>query len=276
MKDPVDNLRHILGSHHVPEIHYRRVNSYPHDPLAFTEGLVFHNETLYESAMGHRTRTVSTLRQVEIGSGRILKWRSVPASIPQHRAEGLAIFKGKLFQLTYLTGKCFVYDLETFDLLNMFSYSGEGWGLTDDGEGLIMSNGTTQLQFIDPETFDTLRTLEVQIDDEPLCGLNELEYIDGYIYANVWTTDYVFRINPETGKAVGRMDLSALRPDETKDCDECVLNGMAYDQRSEHLFVTGKEWPTLFEIRLMDAAQVTRDFIARDLTSPAGDPPPTN
>jgi glutaminyl-peptide cyclotransferase len=253
MDEPVDSLAHRLKSDDpafcVPDIRYEIRNCYPHDPDAFTEGLAFHDGALYESAAGHEPRTISTLRQVEIGTGTILRLRALPQ---RYFAEGIAIMNGKIFQLTYLSNKGFVYDLETFTLLDTFCYNGDGWGLTDDGHFLIMSNGSNQLRFIDPNTLELSGgTIDVHIGEQPLGDLNELEYIGGYIYANVWLTDFVFRIDPKDGAVVGRLDLSALRPPETKDCDECVLNGIAYDEEYEHLFVTGKNWPKLYEIRLI-------------------------
>lgn len=233
----------------VPEIQYEVVACYPHDPTAFTEGLVFHDGTLYESTGPYPVpRSVSTLRQVEISSGRVIRERALRNL---YFAEGLAIFEGKVYQLTYQDGKGFVYDLETFSLLDGFFYEHEGWGLTTDRKCLIMSNGSNHLRLIDPDSLEMKdETIDVNIAGKPLYGLNELEYINGSIYANVFRTDYIFRIDPKNGSVLGRMDLSRLHPKHTRDSSDAVLNGIAYDRVYKHLFVTGKYWPTLFEIRL--------------------------
>jgi glutamine cyclotransferase len=224
-------------------------NRWPHDPNAFTEGLAFHDGTLYESTGAPRNGTVSTLRQVEISTGRVLRSKELQ---PQYFAEGLTILGGKLFQLTFTSHIGFVYDLETFNLLETFCYEDEGWGLTDNGQDLIKSNGSDQLYFINPDNFQQSRPpINVCcIDDIAVTGLNELEYIDGSIYANVFGLDYIVRINPQDGTVLSQIDLSALRPPGIID-PESVLNGIAYDKNSGHLFVTGKNWPTLFEIRLI-------------------------
>lgn len=233
----------------VPDIQYEVCGSWPHDPTAFTEGLVFYDGTLYESTgKGPGHCTISTLRQVMISNGRTLRCRALRH---QYFGEGLTIFQGKIFQLTETSNKGFIYDLDTFNLLDTFYYEYQGWGLTHDDKYLIMSNGSNQLQLIDPDTLDKQDvTIDVKIGGHPLRGLNELEYIKGSIYANVLKTDYIFSIDPTNGEVRGRLDLRCLRPAETRDCADCVLNGIAYDEESEHLFVTGKNWPTVFEISL--------------------------
>ena len=231
----------------IPDMDYEVVNRYPHDPEAFTQGLTFLDGTLYEST-GSTNNSLSTLRQVEIRTGKILRCLELPA---KYFAEGLTIFGKKIFQLS-LTDKGFVYDLNTFRLVDTFSYKRERWGLTNDGQYLIMSDGSNQLRLIDPNSFDLVgKPIDVFINGKPLVRLNELEYIKDSIYANVWMTDWICRIDPRDGSVTGRADLSALRPAETKACDECVLNGIAYNEERDHLFVTGKMWPTMFEIRFL-------------------------
>ncbi len=230
----------------VPEIKYEILQTFPHDPEAFTEGLVLHGGYLYESD-GATSMTSSSLRQVEISTGNLLKCQNIPG----YFAEGITILEDQIFQLTYLDHKAFVYDLN-FSLLNSFNFHDEGWGLTDDGKRLIMSNGSNQIQFLDPNTFMATRApIGLSINGNPLNALNELEYVDGWLYANIWFTDFIYRIDPLQGTVLGRVDVSALRPASTKKCRECVLNGIASVNSAYHLYVTGKMWPTLFEIRLL-------------------------
>ncbi len=223
---------------------YEVVNSFPHDPAAFTQGLVFYDGALVESTGLERQ---STLRRVELQSGKVLQKVDVP---PYFFAEGLTLFGGKLYQLTWKGEKGFIYDPETFKKTGEFAYEGEGWGLTHDGESLILSDGSAQLRFIDPNTFQVRRTINVNDRGRPVEELNELEYVKGEIYANVWHQNRVGRVDPKSGRVVGWIDLTGLlRPGETSD-PEAVLNGIAYDERGDRLFVTGKLWPKVFEIRL--------------------------
>jgi len=189
------------------------------------------------------------LRQVDLATGTVLRKVDVPA---QYFAEGMTLFQGKIFQLTWQSGVAFVYDPATFASIGQFSYSGEGWGLTHDSQYLILSDGTNQIRFIDPATFQTVRTISV-VDNEsaPVMRINELEYINGQIFANIWQTDTVIRIDPATGQVVGWIDLRGLLPAGTS---ADVLNGIAYDAASGHVLVTGKFWPTLFEITLRPAS----------------------
>jgi glutamine cyclotransferase len=223
---------------------YEVVNAFPHDPAAFTQGLVFHDGALLESTgLEH----ASTLRRVELQSGKVLQKVDVP---PYFFAEGLTLFGGKLYQLTWKGEKGFIYDPETFKKTGEFEYEGEGWGLTHDSESLILSDGSAELRFIDPNTFQVRRTINVNDRGRPVEELNELEYVKGEIYANVWHQNRVARVDPKTGRVVGWIDLTGLlRPGETFD-PEAVLNGIAYDERGDRLFVTGKLWPKLFEVRL--------------------------
>lgn len=227
----------------VPVYSYEIVNTYPHDATAFTQGLVFHQGALYESA-GNYGR--SSLRKVELETGRVLRKVDVPS---QYFAEGLALFNGRLLQLTWQEFTGFVYDLETFQQQGTFSYTGQGWGLTQDGTSLIMSDGTNQLRWLDPQTFQVQRTLSVTDRGKRIELLNELEYVNGEVWANIWYTDRLARINPANGSVTGWIDLTGLLP-VADSARADVLNGIAYDAAGNRLFVTGKWWPKLFEIRL--------------------------
>lgn len=228
----------------VPVYTYEVVASYPHDPKAYTQGLVFHDGMLYESTGQYGE---STLRKVELKKGKVKKKIEVPG---QYFAEGMTILGGKIYQLTWQQGKCFVYDLKDFKLESEFSYEGEGWGLTTDGHQLILSDGSNQLRFIDPATFRVTRSVSVLDNGQPLVDINELEYIRGEIYANVWKTDRIARLDPQTGRILSWVDLTGLRPEETLRNSENVLNGIAYDEEHDRLYVTGKRWPKIFEIKL--------------------------
>lgn len=228
----------------IPVYTYDVVNTYPHDSAAFTQGLVFLDGVLMESTGLHGH---SSLRKVEWQTGRVLKRFDVPA---QYFAEGLAAFDGKLFQLTWQNQKGFVYDLQSFQLEKEFTYGGEGWGLTTDGHWLIMSDGTDQIRFLNPATFEVQRTVHVTAGGRSVDRLNELEYIDGEIYANIWGSDFVVRMEPTTGRVTGVIDFTGLLPAQDRTVDMDVLNGIAYDAKESRLFVTGKKWPKLFEVRL--------------------------
>ena len=228
----------------VPVYAYEIVETYPHDPKAYTQGLVFHDGMLYESAGQYGS---SSLRKVELKKGKVKKKLDVPG---QYFAEGMTILNGKIYQLTWQQGKGFIYDLEDFKLESEFAYDGEGWGLTTDGQSLILSDGTDRLRFMDPATFRVVRTVSVVNGQQPLSDINELEYIHGEIYANVWKMDKIARIDPRTGHVLAWIDLVGLRPEETLSNSENVLNGIAYDSAHDRLYVTGKRWPKLFEIRI--------------------------
>jgi glutamine cyclotransferase len=223
---------------------YKVVNSWPHDREAFTQGLVYFDGVLLEST-GLYGR--SSLRRVELNTGRVLQQVTVP---PEFFAEGLAVLRGKLYQLSWQNQKGFVYDLETFQLEKEFTYAGEGWGLTTDEQSLILSDGTDQIRFLDPATFAMKRSINVSDHGRPVVRLNELEYVKGEIFANVWQTDFIVRIDPATGAVTGWIDLGGLLPPADRDAITDVLNGIAYDAAGDRLFVTGKLWPKLFEVRL--------------------------
>jgi glutamine cyclotransferase len=223
---------------------YEVVATYPHDREAFTQGLVYDDGVLYEST-GLNGR--SSLRKVNLQTGEVLQRRDLD---PQYFAEGLALFNGQLIQLTWQSNKGFVYDKTTFEPLREWSYPTEGWGLTHDGKQLIMSDGSATLRFLNPETFAVEREVTVTDGEQPVVRLNELEYVNGEVFANVWQTDLVARVDPQTGRVLGWIDLSGLlSPAERQGAD--VLNGIAYDPAGDRLFVTGKLWPKLFEIKLV-------------------------
>jgi glutamine cyclotransferase len=231
----------------VPVYSYGIVNTYPHDRDAFTEGLVFDDGFLYEGAglWGN-----STLRRVELETGDILQIRELS---DQFFGEGITIYGDEIVQLTWQSHIGFVYDKNSFELLQEFSYSTEGWGITHDGTRLIMSDGTSTLHFLDPQTFEEVGHVEVSDNNGPVTRLNELEYVQGEIYANVWQTDRIAIIAPDTGRVTGWIDLAGLLSAEDRSEPVDVLNGIAYDAETGRLFVTGKLWPKLFEIELISA-----------------------
>jgi len=222
---------------------YRIVNMYPHDENAFTQGLLIDNGFLYESTGLYGN---SSLRRVELETGEILQFYALPN---QYFGEGITIFDDEIIQLTWRSNKGFVYDKESFDLLQEFNYSTEGWGITTDGSRLIMSDGTSTLYFLDPETFQKIGQVEVH-DNGTVESLNELEYIKGKVYANIWLEEKIAIINPQTGQVEGWINMSGLQNMENQDPND-VLNGIAYDAISDRLFVTGKRWSQLFEIELI-------------------------
>jgi glutamine cyclotransferase len=224
---------------------YHVVQAYPHDQQAFTQGLVYVDGHLYEST-GIKGR--SSLREVDLETGRILQFHVVP---DQYFAEGLTDWKNTLIQLTWQSHIAFVYDRATFRLLRTLHYDGEGWGLTQDGKNLILSDGTSTLRFFDPQTFHETRRITVKDNGKPVKELNELEFIHGEIYANIWHSDRIARISPATGRVTGWIDLKGLMPRDQLTDDEAVLNGIAYDAPHDRLFVTGKLWPKVFEITIV-------------------------
>jgi glutamine cyclotransferase len=221
---------------------YGVVNEYLHDPNAFTQGLVIENGVLYE---GTGLYGKSSLRRVDLETGEVKQLYPLPVNI---FGEGITVLGNRIFQLTWWSQKGFVYDKHSFDLLQEFSYTTEGWGLTNDGNHLIMSDGTANLYFLDPDTFETVGQIEVH-DNGSVNNLNELEYINGEVYANVWQTDRIAIIDPHTGQVTGWIDLTGIYTPETSNHDN-VLNGIAYDAEGDSLFITGKRWSKLFQIEL--------------------------
>lgn len=228
----------------IPSLDYTIVKTYPHDPAAFTQGLLFRDGFLYEST---GLNGQSSLRKVRLETGQVLQRRDVA---PQYFAEGLALAGNRLLQLTWQSNVGFIYDVDSFAPLGTFSYTGEGWGLAADGSRVIMSDGTAQLRFLDPATFSVTGAITVRDAGEPLNNLNELEVIGDTVLANVWTTDRIVRIDLATGRVTGHLDLDRLRRQAAAGHEIDVLNGIAYDPRTRRLFVTGKLWPVLFELKV--------------------------
>lgn len=230
-----------------PEYGYRIVHSYPHDDQAFTEGLFYLDGHLYEST---GREGVSGVRKVQLETGKVVQSQSIP---PQYFGEGIVAWKDRLFELTWRNEVGFIYDLKTLKPVAHFGYRGEGWALTHDGKRLIMSDGTADLRFLDPDTLKETRRVTVTDDGKPVTMLNELEYVKGEVLANVWQTNRIARIDPATGRVTGWIDLTGLAPPgiAREEAADAVLNGIAYDARRDRLFVTGKLWPRLFEIRLV-------------------------
>ena len=229
-----------------PTYRYKVVKIYPHDSRAFTQGLVYHQGVLYE---GTGMEGQSGIRKVSLETGEVLQSRALDRP---YFGEGIVVWKNRLVQLTWKHGLGFVYDLHTFEPQRTFSYPGEGWGLTHDGAKLIMSDGSPSgaLRFLDPETLRETGRLIVRDEAGPVPHLNELEYVKGEIYANVWQTHRLARISPKTGRVTGWIDLQGLlSPRELERVD--VLNGIAYDAAKDRLFVTGKWWPKMFEIQVL-------------------------
>ncbi len=239
-------LAGALAHAEVPVATVRVINTYPHDPNAFTQGLVVYNGELFE---GTGRNGASSLRRVALESGEVLQRRNLSTL---YFGEGITILNDRVFQLTWQTQLGFVYDRATFELQKTFFLPGEGWGITHDGTNLIVSDGTAQLRFLDPETQKELKRITVTEDGLPLNRLNELEYIDGEVWANVWYTDFIVRIDPETGEVNSKLDLTGLHP--TRGADD-VLNGIAWDEAARRLFVTGKLWSSLYEVEVVAPAE---------------------
>jgi glutamine cyclotransferase len=227
-----------------PEYSYELINTWHHDPDAFTQGLQFYNGELYETTglNGH-----SSLRKVDVTTGKVLQKIDIPA---EYFGEGMTIFHGKIYVLTYQTHIGFIYDLKTFTKLGSWQYEGEGWGLTNDGTYILMSNGTNKINYLDPNSLAIVKTIEVKDQGYLVEKLNELEYIKGEIYANIWTTDRVAKIDPATGNVTAWINFSGLLTPMERTEKVDVLNGIAYDEKTDRIFVTGKLWPKLFEVKI--------------------------
>jgi glutamine cyclotransferase len=221
---------------------YKLVATYPHDQTAFTQGLVFTGDLLLE---GTGKKGESSLRLVDLKSGKVEKQADLDG---HYFGEGITLLGKRIYQLTWQNRIGLVYDLDTFDLEKTFQYTGEGWGLTNDGKRLLMSDGTSTIRFLDPDTFKVVKRITARGADGNVGKLNELEYVNGEIWANIWYEDRIVRISPETGDVLGWIDLSGLYPRSKRSSNEDVLNGIAYDPESKRLLVTGKNWPRLYEI----------------------------
>ncbi len=233
-----------------PLISYNILNVYPHDTSAFTEGLLVHQGQLYESTGGQPRENdfKSWLAPVDIKTGRAIKKVMLDTA---YFGEGITILNDNIYQLTWKDEIGFIYDAKTLKKLREFTYKGDGWALTNDGKHLIMSDGSSNLQYLDPETLRVLKVVGVQDNNGPVPNINELEYINGYIYANQWLTNYILKIDPSSGKVVGRADFESLGNEiKTKYPNAGEMNGIAFDSASGQVFITGKNWPNLYEIRL--------------------------
>ena len=223
------------------------VEKYEHDPEAFTQGLVYFDGYLYE---GTGLYGSSSLRKIDIPTGKVIKRYNLPS---RYFGEGITIFNNRLLQLTWQKGLMFAYDIDSFKSVGQYSYDTEGWGITNDGSHLIVSDGTDILFFRDAFSFEEIRRLRVLDGDKVVKNLNELEFIEGEIWANVWQTDRIARINPETGIVNGWINLTGLLSDEDRNGRRVdVLNGIAFDESSKRIFVTGKWWPVLYEIKIIE------------------------
>jgi len=236
----------LAGRSDVParRISYEVVKSYPHDPTSFTQGLLWHDGGFYESTGQYGQ---SKLRHLEFPSGKVLK--EIKLS-PELFGEGLALVDNKLIQLTWQSQRGFVYDLNTFRMEREFSYNTEGWGLAYDGKNLILSDGSSDLFYFDPQTLRPIRKMAVRMNGQPVTELNELEFIEGEIWSNVWQQDLILQIDPSTGLVKSFLDLKGILAPSDKTGTENVLNGIAYDAEHQRIFVTGKLWPRIFEIRI--------------------------
>jgi len=223
---------------------YTIVRRFPHDTTAYTQGLVYDGGRLYESTglLGQ-----SQVRVLDLATGTVQLARSLP---PDRFGEGLALLRGRLYQLTWTSGVAYVYDASTLTPLDSFQYDGEGWGLATDGQSLIMTDGSATLRFRDPETFAIQREVTIQDRGSPLLEVNELEYVDGVLYGNVYRSDWIVRLDPATGAVTDWIDLAGLLPEEDRSPSTDVLNGIAVDQTTGDFLLTGKRWPALFEVRL--------------------------
>lgn len=230
----------------IPVYTYKVINTYPHAINAFTQGLVFDDGFIYE---GTGLLGRSTLRKVSLETGKVLKFKWLADNF---FGEGITIYKNRIIQLTWKSHKGFVYDKKSFELIKEFKYPTEGWGITYDGEHLIMSDGTATLYFLDPENYEETGRIEIVSNEgRPVKGLNELEYVEGKIFANIWPTDQIGIIDLKDGKITGWIDLKGILNTQNYSHPVDVLNGIAYDNKNNRLFVTGKFWPKLFEIEIL-------------------------
>jgi glutamine cyclotransferase len=229
----------------VPRFGYKVVKTYPHDINAFTQGLVFRDGYLFE---GTGKNGQSSLSKLRLDDGSVLLSTSLNR---RYFGEGIEVLGDKIYQLTWRSNMVFVYDKDSFEPIGNHYNATEGWGLAFDGKHIIMSDGTATLQFINPETFAPERKVEVTLNGNPIIYLNELEFINGEVWANVWQTDYILRIDPASGKVVSLIDMTGLSQQTQLGSSEAVLNGIAWDEQGQRLFVTGKHWSNLFEIELV-------------------------
>ena len=235
----------IIYSDVIPKKYgYKIIHTYPHDKAAFTQGLFYDDGKLYE---GTGEESGSTLREVELETGKVIRQHDLDASL---FGEGITLYKNRIYQVTWQNKVGFVYDKSDFKLLNKIYYPTQGWGLTTVNDKIVMSDGSNVLYFNEPEMFTVISKIEVYDNEKKRDSLNELEYINGEIWANIWMNDHIARIDPATGKVLGYIDLSGILPASDRNSDTDVLNGIAYDNKGNRIFVTGKRWPKLFEIKV--------------------------
>ena len=225
---------------------YKVVHTYPHSRDAYTQGLVYDNGILFE---GTGQETGSSLREVELETGKVLRQRNLDASL---FGEGIALYRDRIYQVTWTNKVGFIYDKSTFNVINKIYYSTEGWGLTTLNDKIVMSDGTNVLYFFEPEMYTVVSRIEVYDNKEKIDSLNELEYINGEIWANIWMSDLIARIDPVSGKVLGYINLKGILPESERNPDTDVLNGIAWDKAGSRIFVTGKKWPRLFEITVTE------------------------
>lgn len=233
------------GASKPAEYTYKVVHVFPHDPQAFTQGLVYHNGFLYE---GTGLNGQSSLRKVALDTGKVVQHVELA---PEYFGEGITIYKNEVIQITWQTQTAFVYSLDDFHLLRKFSYPGEGWGLATLGNEILLSDGSSEIRVLDPATFKEKRRIKVRDGDKAIDQLNELEVVNGEIFANIWHADRIARISPRTGRVTGWINLKGILSPIYKAGPDAVLNGIAYDAAHKRLFVTGKLWPSIFEIRVV-------------------------
>lgn len=236
-----------VGSNEPAVMNYTITNIYPHDTSSFIEGLEWHDGKFLESTGDGDYKGKSKLAYVDLKTGKDLQKINLEK---QYFGEGTTLLNGKIYQMTYKENKCFVYDAKTFTKLKEFDYEGEGWGMTNNGKQLIMNNGSDKLYFRDPETFKVMSIVSVTDNNGPVAMINEMEWVDGIIYANIYIKDIIIKINPESGKVLAKADFSGLKEKYfagTLHTD--VLNGIAYDSVGKRFFVTGKNWPKMFEVK---------------------------
>jgi glutaminyl-peptide cyclotransferase len=231
-----------------PQYGFRVVKTYPHDRNAFTQGLEYREGFLYE---GTGLVGRSALRKVKLDTGQVLQSFDLPQPF---FGEGITVLPQQILQLTWQSQTGFIYDKTSFRVLKSFSYPGEGWGMTNDGKQIYMSDGTAQIRVWDPMSLKETRRINVADAGKPVNELNELEFIRGEIWANVWQTDRIARISPADGRVLGWIDLTGILPKTERTNSDAVLNGIAYDAAADRIFVTGKLWPKLFEIKIVPAA----------------------
>jgi glutamine cyclotransferase len=229
-------------------MNYTVTNIYPHDSTSFLEGLEWHDGFLYEGSGDPDYIGKSKLAKVDLITGKDVQKINLSK---EYFGEGITVLNDKIYELTYKEGKCFVYDLKTFNKIKEFNYDGEGWGMTNDGKYLIMDNKTEKLVYRDPNTFDIVKEVSVTDNNGPLSSINELEYVNGFIYANVWQRDIIVKIDPNTGSVVAKADLSKIwnTAGQLQNDRADVLNGIAYDSTQKRFFITGKNWSKLFEVK---------------------------